>query len=325
MIFEYIWIDGNYNLRSKTRVCPNLNTLDLNTIPIWNYDGSSTNQATCSNSEVELKPIKFVKDPFRQNLDAYLVLCETFNTNGDPLLTNSRYYANYIFNENNSLEPWFGLEQEYFIIYPDHNYNNLEQGKWYCGINVNQYLEREITNTHLNYCLYSNLQIAGLNAEVAPYQWEFQIGPCEGIDAGDQLILARYILERIAEQFNVTISYTPKLHQDINGSGCHTNFSTILTRSNNGLSVIYDYINKLSLNHDEHIQVYGKNNHKRLTGIHETSSINEFTYGIGTRNTSIRIPLQVVKDNKGYFEDRRPGANIDPYQVISKIYKTCCL
>ena len=82
---------------------------------------------------------------------------------------------------------------------------------------------------------------------------------------------------------------------------------------------------KLKYKHTKHIEVYGEANDMRLTGIHETSSYNNFSFGVGTRNTSVRIPTQVEKDGCGYFEDRRPAANCDPYQVTAIIFQTCCL
>jgi glutamine synthetase len=330
-ILEYIWIGGSGELRSKTKV---LNSFDgsLNSVPFWNYDGSSTAQAVNngSDTEITLKPVKIVADPFRRSFSSfhYLVLCSTYKTDGTPALNNNRHNAELIFNSDLNLKPWYGLEQEYFMIdILKYEWPYIAtQSDWYCGIGKKQPIERIIVEEHLENCIYSGLQISGINAEVAPYQWEYQIGPCEGIDAADQHILSRYILERVAEKYGVGISYKPKLAEDINGSGCHTNFSTEETRDyNTGLESIYRYIDKLGSAHSDHISVYGEGNDARLTGHHETASIDKFSYGVGTRNTSIRIPNQVFKDRYGYFEDRRPAANIDPYLVTSKIFKTCCL
>lgn len=325
-ILEYIWIGGSGELRSKTKV---LNDFDgrLESVPFWNYDGSSTGQALNdgSDTEITLKPVKIVPDPFRRGNFNYLVLCSTYKTDGTPAINNNRDAAEQIFNSNLSLKPWYGLEQEYFMFRSDWPYITT-QSDWYCGIGQKQPLERLIAEEHLFHCLYSGLEISGINAEVAPYQWEYQIGPCEGIDAGDQHILSRYILERVGENYGVGITYKPKPSKEINGSGCHTNFSTEETRNlNTGLEAIYKYIDLLAFAHSTHIKVYGEGNEERLTGEHETASINKFSFGVGTRNTSIRIPNQVFKDKSGYFEDRRPAANIDPYLVTSKIFQTCCL
>jgi len=332
-LLEYIWIGGKGELRSKTKV---MDVFDgrLESVPIWNYDGSSTSQAINdgSDTEITLKPVKIVVDPFRRSFASlhYLVLCSTYKTDGTPALNNNRHNAELIFNSdlNLGLKPWYGLEQEYFMV---DNLNNqwpyiITQSEWYCGIGKKQPIERIIVEEHLEHCLYAGIQISGINAEVAPYQWEYQVGPCEGIDAADQHILSRYILERVGEKFGIRITYDPKPSQEINGSGCHTNFSTEETRNpSNGLESIYKYIDRLGSAHESHIAVYGEGNDARLTGHHETASINKFSYGVGTRNTSIRIPNQVFKDRYGYFEDRRPAANIDPYLVTSKIFKTCCL
>ena len=184
---------------------------------------------------------------------------------------------------------------------------------------------REIVEKHYSYCLYAGIKISGINAEVAPSQWEFQVGPCIGIDAGDQLWIARYILQKLSEQYNVNISFKPKpLSNPWNGSGLHTNFSTKETRQENGIDHINDYVKLLSTKHNEHIDVYGDNT-KRLSGICETSDINTFSCGYGNRGCSIRIPKNVLKDKSGYLEDRRPASDADPYSVTSIIFKTCCL
>uniref|UniRef100_A0A6C0JPY6 glutamine synthetase n=1 Tax=viral metagenome TaxID=1070528 RepID=A0A6C0JPY6_9ZZZZ len=319
-VLEYIWVGGNGELRSKTKVLYK-NVTTIAEVPLWNFDGSSTDQAESTlNTEVILQPVKMYKNPF---LLGFLILCETY-TNDVPHATNNRHTALEIFKEKVEEESWFGLEQEYFMMKEEWDHN-VPQGKYYCGIGNKSNIERIITEEHLIACLNIGLTISGLNAEVANKQWEFQIGPCEGIESADQLYIARYLLERIAERYNVTISYEPKINKYINGSGCHTNFSTKKTRDNNGLSEIWSCIHKLEQTHREHMLVYGKNNNKRLTGHHETADYNTFSYGIGTRNTSIRIGNETFKDKKGYFEDRRPAANMDPYLVTSIIFKTCCL
>ena len=337
LVLEYIWIGGNGELHSKTKV------LDINRrmyqsitdLPIWNYDGSSTDQADidAGNTEVILKPCGIYKDPLRndsiKNYDCYLILCETFHIDDSPLTTNSRNNALLLFNKLRSEEPWFGLEQEYFM-YKNEPWGNREpkeireQKEFYCGTSLGD-IQRKIAEEHLAACLEAGLTISGINAEVAYDQWEFQVGPCGGIDAADQLYVARYLLERIAEKYNVRISYEPKRYPYLNGSGCHTNFSTLAMRSEGGIAEIYTCMEKMEKAHEEHIIVYGKDNDKRLTGKCETASIEKFSFGVGTRNTSVRIPNQTVKDGFGYFEDRRPAANMDPYLVTSRIFQTCCL
>jgi glutamine synthetase len=185
-------------------------------------------------------------------------------------------------------------------------------------------LERVIAEEHMQLCLHSSLNLSGINAEVAPGQWEFQIGPSEGIRAADELILARYLLERVATEHGATISYEPKPNPHLNGSGCHVNFSTVQTRQEGGFETIEQvYMPRLEQGHPEYIQVTGDGNEARLTGHHETSSHTRFTWGVGTRNTSVRVGNRTAKDKKGYFEDRRPAANMDPYAVTSLLLKQC--
>lgn len=323
-IYEYIWIDGWNKLRSKIRVIKSALELNLDTLPHWNFDGSSTNQANSDgNTEVILKPVKIYNNSFFNNTRLVLVLCETYNVDGTPHETNSRHNAKQIFDKHLFEKPWFGLEQEYFMIFPsDHK---IENKHYYCGTSLGD-IQRKIMIEHLNCCIECGLIISGTNAEVSDKQWEFQIGPCLGIESGDHVTMSRFLLERIAEKYNVTISYEPKPINDINGSGCHINFSTKNTRNKrdengkSGLSYIYDYINNLKKSHCEMNEVYGENNHLRLTGKHETSSFHTFTSGIGTRNTSIRIPNETHINNCGYLEDRRPGANIDPYKATSTLF-----
>lgn len=333
-LIDYVWIGGNNELRSKTRVIYN-EICCLDDIPVWNYDGSSTLQATGSSSEVYLYPKCFFFCPFRRNgyagysgYSGYIVMCDTYDVNGEPLATNHRYSSAKIFEKYSSQKPWFGLEQEYFIYcsttsepigFDSHN----KQGQYYCSVGGKNAYGRQIADDHLEACLYAGIQISGINAEVAPGQWEFQIGPTEGIAASDQLWIARYILEKISENYSCYIVYHPKpLKGDWNGSGCHTNFSTESMRAKNGYDVIIDAIKKLELVHLDHMKIYGLDNEQRMSGKHETSSYDKFSYGVANRNASIRIPTDTANNKSGYFEDRRPAANIDPYQVTAKILET---
>lgn len=336
-ICEYIWLDGCNNLRSKIKVIKldYHSSMTFNMLPEWNFDGSSTHQANSDgNTEVILKPVKMYTDKYKlisqsNACKEYIfVLCETYNIDGTPHSSNSRYHAKQIFDDYSDEIPWFGLEQEYFMFSNilDLNcfshFQSKSQSHYYCGNTLGN-IQRRIMTEHLNCCIEMGLLISGTNAEVSPQQWEFQIGPCEGIECGDQMNMARFFLERIAEKYNVFISYEPKPKENINGSGCHINFSTKNTRNNyenSGLSYIYKYIENLRFCHSEMNTVYGENNYLRLTGNHETSSYDTFSYGIGTRNTSIRIPNETYNNQYGYLEDRRPGANIDPYKATSMLF-----
>jgi glutamine synthetase len=329
-IIEYVWIGGNNELRSKTKVVDYKVTDgkdNLHNIPEWNYDGSSTEQAIGKHSEIILKPKASFKDPFRPDGNNLLVLCDTYDPLGEPLPSNTRYNANKIFQEKLNEEPWFGLEQEYFIIDSDLQIDKLPpQGQYYCSVGAQNAFNRHIAEQHLQYCLKAGIHIAGINAEVAPGQWEFQIGICEGIEAGDHLWMARYILERIGELHHLIIDFSPKpLKGDWNGSGCHTNYSTNAMRNENGFCIINEAILELGEKHKEHMEVYGSGNEQRMTGKHETAAYDKFSFGVGNRGASVRIGNLTVDEKQGYFEDRRPSSNCDPYLVTSIIFQTTCL
>ena len=136
--------------------------------------------------------------------------------------------------------------------------------------------------------------------------------------------VSRYLLNRCAEEFSIIVSYEPKLYEDWNGSGCHCNFSTLTMRNGNkGMSYIEEMMERFRAKHTLHMELYGEDNNKRLTGIHETSSFTDFSYGTGNRAASFRIPTSTTHANgKGYIEDRRPASNIDAYLVGSIIYDT---
>ncbi|KAI9313849.1 hypothetical protein BX666DRAFT_551405 [Dichotomocladium elegans] len=329
---EYVWIDGFNQLRSKTKTVTKIpkSAADL---PEWNYDGSSTGQAEGHDSDILIQPVAMFADPFRGGENKF-VICETFNPDGTPHKTNYRHACKKIMDTHAHQHPWFGIEQEYMLInpetekpygWPKHGFPEA-QGKYYCGIGAGKIFGRDIVEAHYRACLYAGITISGVNAEVAPGQFEFQVGPCEGIDAGDHLWAARYLLERVAEDFGIEVTIHPKpIKGDWNGAGCHTNFSTLAMREEGGLAEIEKAIKKMSLRHNEHIAVYGEDNDQRLTGRHETGHIGTFNYGVANRGASIRIPRHVGKDGKGYLEDRRPASNIDPYRVTAIITETTFL
>lgn len=341
VVAEYIWVDAFGKVRSKIRTLPKkplkkiLSKLKGGVpaeafVPEWNFDGSSTGQAEGAKSDVILKPKKLYKNPLWVGGKSILVLCDCYDTEGNPLPSNHRSKAVEIFNHVSSDRPWFGLEQE-FVLYsyktgrpvgwpklgsPD------AQGRYYCGAGGNTAFKRLLVNRHLSMCISIGLSISGINAEVMPGQWEFQIGPCEGVDAGDQMIVAKYLLDLISEDFDVYVSYDPKPEEgDWNGSGCHVNYSSENMRMFGGMTYIEDAIEKLKVKHQEHLEVYGDNS-KRLTGVHETSNPVEFTWGVGDRTASVRIPINVANDGYGYLEDRRPASDCDPYLVTSIIAQT---
>jgi len=327
---EYIWIDGDNGLRCKTMTLetPPKSIEDLKE---WNFDGSSTNQAPGHNSDTYLRPAAMFKDPFRGG-DNVLVLCECYTSDGTPAKNNYRHYAKKIMDLVKDEDPWFGLEQEYTLFDADgHPYGWPKggfpgpQGPYYCGVGAGKVFARDFIEAHYRACLYAGVNISGINAEVMPSQWEYQVGPCPGIDMGDHLWMSRFLLFRIGEEWGITPSFHPKPFAtgDWNGAGCHTNFSTNGTRDPKiGMSSINSIIEKLSKRHLEHIAVYGEHNELRLTGKHETGAMDSFTSGVANRGASIRIPRHVAAQGYGYIEDRRPASNIDPYRVTGIICET---
>jgi len=327
---EYIWIDGTNGVRSKTKTLYK-KPKSVSELPEWNFDGSSTGQAPGHDSDVYLRPVTIFPDPFRGG-DNILVLAECYNSDGSPNKFNHRHAAAKVMEKHKAQKPWFGLEQEYTLLdlsdrpygWPVNGFPG-PQGPYYCGVGTGKVLCRDIVESHYKACLYAGVKIAGINAEVMPSQWEFQVGPSEGIDSGDHLWMARYLLERIAEEYGVKISYNPKaVPGDWNGAGCHTNVSTEVMRKPGGMKYIEEAIEKLSHRHKEHLAVYGEGNELRLTGKHETASMDSFNYGVANRGASVRIPRSVAAEGYGYFEDRRPASNMDPYLVTGIIIETIC-
>lgn len=355
VILEYVWIDGRNQIRSKTRVQHYLEKGDFQKERymewIWNYDGSSTYQASTTHSEMMLYPIQIYPNPLlelkieksrtRHTYECYMLLCRTDRFEGSNE-ESSYMYAKRVFDDERVKRemPWFGLEQEYFFFEPltelpvgygvliDHQVMKRDppkpQGDYYCGVGGFNMICRNLAERHMMICLEMGIQISGTNAEVAYAQWEFQIGPVEGIEACNQLWIARYVLKRVVEEEGLDVTFEPKpiTWGDWNGSGCHTNFSTKSMREEGGIEEIYRSMEKLNKKQKEHIVLYGDGNEMRLTGKNETSDMKNFSYGVGSRNTSVRIGYETRRDGRGYFEDRRPAANMDPYLVCGKLCET---
>lgn len=336
-IVEYIWIDAKGDLRSKNRVLEfsDNHSISLSHLPIWNFDGSSTGQAETIMSERFLKPVYMCNHPFTKETPGLLVLCAVYNDRSvtEPGLYNNYHDAAKIFQQYTDTHPWFGYEQEFFLFQRNDTNQKLvppaltsietcnEQGQYYCSIGAENSFGREIVTSFLSHALAAELSVYGTNAEVAPGQWEFQIGTVAGIEAAHQLWVARYILIRVAEIYDICVSFYPKPFEHINGSGCHTNFSNVHTRNQGGFANMQKMFKVLGAAHTEHIENYGSDNHKRLTGIHETSSMNVFSWSVAGRHTSVRVGKEVEETGSGYFEDRRPASNCDPYLVSSLLVK----
>jgi len=339
-VLQYIWIGGTgLDVRGKTMIIPRI-VDDMKDFPLWNYDGSSTKQASTDNSEVVIKPRFFCPDPFRAKTypHSYVVLCDTWKQDREtPHETNFRHIVEKIMNEAKDEEPWFGIEQEYIILSPEGTLHKnpigfprggfaKTQGDYYCSAGASRAFGRAVMEKHMTASLYAGLKLSGNNAEVFPGQWEFQCGPCIGIEAGDHMWVARYFLDRVAEDFGCDITYAPKpIKGDWNGNGCHTNFSTKSVREEGGLDVALKHMESLKKFHSRHVAVYGADNEQRLTGTHETSSMEEFSYGLAHRGASVRIPSSTKIDKKGYYEDRRPAGNCDPYLATGMIVDSTIL
>ena len=325
---EYIWIDGTKPsplMRSKTRIIA-----DGKKPGIWGFDGSSTNQATGKNSDCVLNPVFTCPDPLRGSNDR-LVMCEVLNTDMTPHPTNTRARAVQVAKKYASFEPWFGIEQEYTLMQDGRPYGWPEvgfpepQGPYYCGVGGSKMPGREIVEAHTLACMRAGLSIEGTNAEVMMAQWEFQIGILGPVEVSDQLWTSRWLLNRIAEEFGVEASLAAKpVKGDWNGAGAHTNFSTKQMRANGGWDAIIAGCEAIGTKVTEHIAAYGVGTEERLTGAHETAHFTKFSYGTSDRGASIRIPWAVAVDQKGWLEDRRPNANMDPYVVSAIMVDTVC-
>lgn len=400
VVLEYVWQDSDGNFRSKTKIMPCVQWEDtIETTPLWNFDGSSTGQATATDSEVYLRPYYKCMDPCRtlsSQRYAQLVFCDLWvadrDENGElqyeegmsntmncqsatireevsnyihcsnleererdlnsiyadlggrklklkPHPDNKREKAREMFMKNRVIksDPWFGFEQEFFFY--DFETNDIvgwrdgvvpeNQGKYYCGVGRSREVSivrklAEKVHTEV-ICVEGHLDCCGWNLEVAPGQCEFQIRG-SGLNAGDNLVVFRYLLQKIAEKEGYGVTFHPKPKDgDWNGSGLHTNYSTLLTRRKGGYKYIKEAIGNLETRHNDHMSVYGKDNNMRMTGKHETSSFDKFTWGVADRTASVRVPRQVVVDNCGYLEDRRPGANADPFDVMMRLVETTVL
>jgi len=260
--------------------------------------------------------------------DGWLVMTEVLNADGSAHESNGRATI-----DDDDDDFWFGFEQEYFLWDAEHNLPlgfppggyPAPQGPYYCSVGGKNAYGREVVEEHLELCLQAGINVEGINGEVAAGQWEFQTFSKGAKQAGDQTWVARYLLERTAEKYDLAINWHPKPlgPTDWNGSGMHANFSNSVLREA-GNQETYDKVcQAFEPRIQAHIDVYGHDNDKRLTGLHETQSIDKFSYGVSDRGASIRIPVATVESGwKGWLEDRRPASNADPYKVAAEIVTT---
>ena len=324
---EYIWLDGykpTSNLRSKTKVVDDFSG-KLEDCPIWSFDGSSTKQAEGGSSDCLLKPVAIFPDPDR--IDGFLIMTEVLNSDGTDHETNARAKI-----DDDDNDFWFGFEQEYFIMdvdtqlplgFPIGGYPG-PQGLYYCSVGGRNTWGRDLVEEHADQCIAAGINFEGINQEVAAGQWEFQLFAKGAKKAGDEIWIARYLLNRITEKYGYYIELHPKpVKGDWNGSGMHANFSNTTLRTCGSKETYEKICEAFRPVRSKHIDVYGEFNEQRLTGLHETASINDFSYGISDRGASIRIPILTVENGwKGWLEDRRPASNGDPYKIAGRIIKT---
>ena len=322
---EYIWLDGykpTQSLRSKTQIRNDFGGT-LEECPMWSFDGSSTRQAEGGSSDCLLKPVAIYPDPVRRN--GFIVMTEVLNADGSPHESNGRATI-----DDDDNDFWFGFEQEYFLWDPETNLplgfpkDQTPQGQFYCSVGGKNTFGRELVEEHADLCVEAGLNFEGINQEVAAGQWEFQLFAQGAKKAGDEIWIARYLLDRLTEQYGYYIEYHPKpVKGDWNGSGMHANFSNTTLRTCGSKETYEKICEAFRPVAKEHIAVYGAYNEERLTGLHETASINDFSFGISDRGASIRIPIITVQKGwKRWLEDRRPASNGDPYKIAARIIKT---
>ncbi len=352
LILEYIWLDTNNHIRTKQRSCndkqisnkifstPELLNMDiedkvelLELLPVWNFDGSSTGQSTTETSEIKLRPVNVMNDPFSiplTHISKIIILCECYTCDGESVDGNYRSKCVSTEKHCGDLDAWFGLEQEFFLFdmitkQPVRwsQTRTTQQGEYYCGLNRSDYQEFMLMDELFKLSLKVGIHMSGINQEVAPAQWEYQIGPLNAVDCADQMYFAKYILYRLCQKYGYYAVFHPKpLIGDWNGSGCHVNMSNVNTRNGKGDEPMNYIHNMCEIMKQDHINFFenysGCDNHLRLTGKYETSSAETFTYSVGGRHTSVRIPNETQRNGCGYFEDRRPGSSIQYYKTLNK-------
>mmetsp|Transcript_35569 Transcript_35569/g.83108 ORF Transcript_35569/g.83108 Transcript_35569/m.83108 type:complete len:473 (-) Transcript_35569:194-1612(-) len=341
VMVEYVWLDCNFTDGRGFDLCSKSLTVDklprtASELPVWTYSGEDE-------ADLFLVPKRIYKDPFRTG-ENIIVLCDVYEApepesgdlHGAPVSFNSRVACEKAMGAafEKGEDPWFGIEQEYYLLdlrtkwplgWPVNGYPGRHE-LYYCSVGADKAPGKEVVESHYRACLYAGVQICGINSEVAPGQWEYQLGPSPGIEAADDHWMSRYILQRVCEKFHVAVSFDPKPVPGWAGLGCHTNYSTASTRApKGGLDAIKEQCERLRATHAEHMKVYGQGNERRMTGEASTASMSDFSWSVGERGCSIRIPAKVAAAGSGYYEDRRPAANMDPYLVSAALVNSTIL
>ena len=332
---DYFWVDGfeQPGIRGKTKIVT-LKELEGGNFELpledWNFDGSSTGQASTADSERLLIPARL----YQFGETHHVVLCEVRYPDEDQTPHETNFRANLreeLEGMKEDPEMWLGFEQEYFFTKDNLNVfwpstfggEPIKDARYYCAASGGNVKYRRLVREHASFCNRIGIKVVGYNAEVAPGQWEYQCFSEDTLKACDDLWVSRYVLSLLTEEEGLGIDWSPKAHIGWNGSGCHTNFSTKAMREGIGGQTRFNNIlSRMEADHNETMDEYGANNRSRLIGAYETANYDHFSHAIASRGTSVRIPNAVVRDEwKGYLEDRRPSSNCDPYRVASKLLK----
>lgn len=323
----YVWLDANSHLRCKYRVLEAASSLTERAVfPVWVVQGQELGFAE---PEICLVPVRVVRDPFSDKASDVVMLCECVHpVTSAPLLSNTRAAAMKILTNGRNMHPTFTITQQYVLSEAKsqpYQWSTVfsekqvpKQSLTYCGIGAGHAIGRDIALRHCRACQVAGLKVTSLNAAKMPAQWEFQIGVLEGIHAADELWLARFFLEIICEREHLRAVFHPKPKRKFAGSACYVTYSNDRTREPlEGVTQIMLIIHSLQQRHKTDIGKMGAGNDLRLHDGYE-----ECTYGIGDLHASICIPARVFVQKSGHLEDRRPGANCDPYVVMALIHET---
>jgi glutamine synthetase len=329
---EYIWIDGTKPtplLRNKTKILDD----GVKEMPIWGFDGSSTEQATGESSDCVLQPVFTCPDPIRGGKNV-LVLCEVLNASDlQPHVTNTRALTRAVSERHEQAEMIYGIEQEYTMMKPDGTPLGFPagggfpapQGPYYCGVGTGRIVGREVVEEHTQACLDAGLAISGTERRGHARAVGVPDRPVDALTVSDHLTVARWLLHRIAEDYDVVISFAAKPQKgDWNGAGAHTNFSTKAMREDTDMIAIKAACEAIGRRIDEHVSNYGDGIKDRLTGAHETAPWSKFSYGVSHRGASIRIPWQVGKEGKGLRRGPAPERQHGPVHGHPLILESVC-
>ncbi|XP_037506277.1 glutamine synthetase-like [Rhipicephalus sanguineus] len=336
----YVFVDATLeNVRSKMRVL-SYEPLSPEECPKSTFCGKGTGQWPDAdvNSELYLVPVALFRDPFLKGRNK-LVLCEVLNSDDQPNETNTRRPCKMAMEAAKDEEPWFGIEQEYVLLernglpigWPSQRHALKGTQEYFCAVGAENIAGRQVADAHVKACSYAGVKLYGSNGEAVISQWEYQIGPLPGVEAGDHLWISRYILQRVAEDFDVVVSFEPRPFKssEVPGGAGHINFSTKSSRGEGGLDWINKAITKLELNHELHLAAYDprkeKSNEERLKGNLLATPQREFSAGVASKTVCVRVPRQTQVAGRGFLEDRRPGANVEPYRAMQALVQTLCL